>query len=250
MMAAGSRGPDEPDAVLYPASNHGFQQRRTSVQIKFNYFWMVLAVLMAPLPVLAQIPSYQNFTPPSGIAGSAGEPSIGADWKTGKILFQALLETDRIPINPANPSTAIWEQATPTTSVASLDPILFTDSVTGRTFVSELAGVCSLSSFTDNDGASYTPSVGCGVPAGIDHQTIGGGLHGHIKVGPDGTAYVPNKNCGTGNAAVVSSRDNGLTWTIHIVPGSTSGASDPSVAVASDNTVYLGWHGGNGHPMV
>src|SRR5205814_8641790 len=23
-----------------------------------------------------------------------------------------------------------------------------------------------------------------------------GGLHGHIKVGRDGTAYVPNKNCG------------------------------------------------------
>ena len=34
------------------------------------------------------------------------------------------------------------------------------------------------------------------------------------------------------------------------MPGSASGDSDPSVAVASDNTVYFGWHGGNGHPMV
>ena len=275
------------------------------MNIKPNYFWIVLAVLMVSLPIVAQTPTYQNFTPPSGIAAGAGEPSIGADWKTGKILFQALLETDRITINPTNPPTATWENVTPTTSAISLDPILFTDSTTGRTFVSELVGVCSLSSFTDTDGASYTPAVGCGVPAGVDHQTIGGGpfapaavpilpppvgyqhavyycsqsvvdascalsldgglsygpaipiytlatcdgLHGHIKVGPDGTAYVPNKNCG-GAQAVVVSTNNGLTWTVHPVPGSTPGDSDPSVAIGSDNTVYLGWHNGNGHPMV
>jgi hypothetical protein len=249
-------------------------------------------------------PTYQNLVPPAGFAADAGEPSIGADWTSGKIIFQAGLETDRITISG---TSAIWEKVSPTTSAASLDPIMFTDSTTGRIFVSQLAGACSLSSFSDNDGASYTPAAGCGVPAGIDHQTIGGGpfapsavphlpppvgyqdaiyycsqdivdascaislngglsfgaavpiyslldcggLHGHIKVGPDGTAYVPNKNCGGGNgiAAVVSSGDNGLTWTVHTIPGSSSGDSDPSVAVASDNTVYFGWHGANGHPM-
>ena len=186
----------------------------------------------------------------------------------------------------------------------TLDANLFTDSTTGRTFVSQLAGACSLSSFSDDDGANFTPAVGCGVPAGVDHQTIGGGpfapvavpvlpppagyqhavyycsqaivdascalsvdgglsygpavpiyalatcagLHGHIKVGPDGTAYVPNKNCG-GTQAVVVSRDNGLTWTVHTIPGSTPADSDPSVAIGADNTVFFGWHNGNGHPM-
>jgi hypothetical protein len=267
------------------------------------YCLLLLAMSLAATPMFAQTPTYQNFVPPAGFATDAGEPSIGVNWNTGKIMFQAILETDRVTIS-GNPATATWEKVSPITSVTSLDPILFTDSTTGRTLVSELAGACSLSSFSDNDGTSFTPAVGCGVPAGIDHQTIGGGpfapnlpqlpppvgyqhamyycsqgivdascalslngglsygvdvpiytlldcggLHGHIKVGPDGTAYVPNKNCGAGNVAVVSSGNNGLTWTIHTVPGSASGDSDPSVAVATDNTVYLGWHGSNGHPM-
>lgn len=76
-----------------------------------------------------------------------------------------------------------------------------------------------------------------------------GGLHGHIKVGPDGTAYVPNKNCG-GEQAVVVSEDNGLTWAVRRVPGSIEGSSDPSVAVARDGTVYMGWADGSKHPFV
>jgi hypothetical protein len=277
-----------------------------------NHFAKYLLLLAALCPWVATghaqtvTPTYQNFVPPAGFAVDAGEPSIGADWNSGKVIFQAGLETDRVTIS-GSPAAATWEKASPTTSAASLDPIMFTDSTTGRIFVSQLAGACSLSSFSDNDGTSYTPIAGCGVPAGIDHQTIGGGpfapsvvprlpppvgyqhaiyycsqdivdascavslngglsfgvavpiyslldcggLHGHIKVGPDGTAYVPNKNCGGGNgiAAVVSSGDNGLTWTVHVIPGSSSGDSDPSVAIASDNTVYFGWHGANGHPM-
>jgi hypothetical protein len=73
-----------------------------------------------------------------------------------------------------------------------------------------------------------------------------GGLHGHPKVGPDGTVYVPNKGCG-GEQAVVASADNGLTWDVRTVPGSTASGWDPSAAVASDDTLYLGWGGGDGH---
>lgn len=267
-------------------------------------FW-IAALSIIPFSAFAQTtaPTYQSFPAPSGFASNAGEPSIGADWNTGKIMYQAGLETDRVTFSNTNPATATWEKVTATnTSIVTLDPILFTDHSTGRTFVSELAGACSLSSFSDNDGTSYTPSMGCGVPAGIDHQTIGGGpfaanavlpppigyqhavyycsqgivdascalsvdgglsygpaipiytlvdcggLHGHIKVGPDGTAYVPNKNC-NGSVGVIVSRDNGITWTVNIVPGSTSADSDPSIGVASDNTVYVGWHSANGHPM-
>jgi hypothetical protein len=94
-----------------------------------------------------------------------------------------------------------------------------------------------------NGGLTYGPAV----PIYTLLQC--GGLHGHIKVGPDGTAYVPNKSCG-GIQAVIVSRDNGLTWTVHTIPGSTSADSDPSVAIGSDNTVYFGWHHSNGHAMV
>jgi len=76
-----------------------------------------------------------------------------------------------------------------------------------------------------------------------------GGLHGHIKVAPDGTVYVPNKNCG-GQQAVAVSEDNGLTWSIRRVPGSTPGDTDPSVGIASDGTVYFGFINTDGSARV
>ena len=62
------------------------------------------------------------------------------------------------------------------------------------------------------------------------------GLHGHLKVGPDGTVYVPNKSCGSPDGvAVVVSEDNGLTWVVRNIPNSPSmGDDDPSVVAALD----------------
>lgn len=77
-------------------------------------------------------------------------------------------------------------------------------------------------------------------PAVPVYGTQCGGLHGHIKVGPDGTAYLPNKGC-SGEQAVVVSEDNGMTWEIRKVPNSMAADSDPSVAISRDNRVYLGF---------
>src|SRR4051812_6083547 len=52
-------------------------------------------------------------------------------------------------------------------------------------------------------------------------------LHGHLKVGPDGTAYVPTADC-DGHQALAESTDNGLTWSVEEIPGSTTqDESDP-----------------------
>ncbi|HKV10307.1 MAG TPA: fibronectin type III domain-containing protein [Thermoanaerobaculia bacterium] len=85
-----------------------------------------------------------------------------------------------------------------------------------------------------------------GVAVPIYNLTQCNGLHGHVKVGPDGTAFVPNKNCG-GEQGLAISRDNGLTWGVVHVPGSTAGETDPSVGIATDGTVYFGWSNGDGH---
>src|SRR5438270_10539975 len=86
------------------------------------------------------------------------------------------------------------------------------------------------------------------------------GLHGHIKVAPDGTVYVPNVGCGgsvpfheTGaQQAVIVSEDNGETWSIRPIPDSTTHGNgsadntllqtrDPSVGVATDSkTIFFG----------
>jgi len=76
-----------------------------------------------------------------------------------------------------------------------------------------------------------------------------GGLHGHIKVAPDGTVYVPNKSCFSAQGFAVS-EDNGQTWNIRTVPGSVSGETDPSIGIGSDGTVYFGFSNADGKPMI
>jgi hypothetical protein len=95
-------------------------------------------------------------------------------------------------------------------------------------------------------GLTYLPGVDIFNPAQCT-----GGIHGHVKVGPDGAVYVPNSSCSTGmgTQGVAVSTDSGVTWIDHTVPGST-GAGDPSVGIGAGNTVYLGWQNGDGHPHV
>ena len=96
---------------------------------------------------------------------------------------------------------------------------------------------------SDNGGFTF----GVAIPMWTLAQC--GGLHGHIKVGPDGTIYVPNKSCG-GKQGVAVSEDNGLSWSIRTVEGSTSGDTDPSVGVGADGTLYFGYADGDGHARV
>ena len=267
-----------------------------------------------PVPSTATPPTYNNFVPPTGLGNGAGEPTLGNNWATGKTMFISGLQTLRVTFNDAvSPATATWEnKPAQNTSITSFDPILFTDSRTNRTFVSQLLpSKVSLMAFTDNDGESWTPSQGAGINSGVDHQTVGGGpyarnadgsikggvirnpaitypnavyyasqdigvaeiarsddggitfgvavpmyditqcggLHGHIKVAPDGTVYVPNKGC-NGEQAVAVSEDNGLTWQIRKVPGSQAGRTDPSVGIGSDGTVYFGYANGDGKARI
>ena len=243
-------------------------------------------------------------------ANNAGEPSIGTSYKTDKTFFQSSLSTYKVDFDDTStPATATWTDASanagdgcPQGSTVSLDPILFTDHETGRTFESQLTGADSATCYTDDDGKTWSPSTGGGIPSGVDHQTVGGGaysangvgalptstyknavyycsqdiatafcavsrdggttfgagvptyslldcggLHGHVKVAPDGTAYLPNKGCGADQAAIVS-KDNGTSWTVSKVPGATPGDSDPSVGVGANGTVYFGYVGADGKP--
>ena len=292
----------------------------------------VCAVTATPTPtptpaVATNAPRYLNYAAPPGIAESAGEPSIGVNWRSertfsnsngatpnggtvtyfGGFLPYMLTAVFDDSVSPAN---VVWDQAPLVVANAPRvfgDPILFTDHQTGRTFVSQELGLSPLGStmeWTDDDGRSFRPSTGSGAPSGIDHQTVGGGpyhqplnivtnpvypnsvyycsqaleyancslsvdggttfgpavpmytaldcggIHGHVKVGPDGTVYVPNRDCG-GQQGLAVSQDNGITWKVSRVTGSTAGDTDPSVGVGADgNTVYFGYEGGDGHARI
>src|SRR5205814_2108546 len=263
------------------------------------------------------------------LGNGAGEPSIGValpstDFPQGRAMYQSGTQLLRVTFNDSvSPAQATWENKSAPNATGSLDPILFTDRQTGRTFTSQLAGACSKAAYTDtaspfNDGDTWVPSQGCGVPAGIDHQTFGGGplhaplttgaaytngvyycsqygtqaascalsldggltfgpaipiftvscfgIHGHVKVAPDGTVYVPDSDCSSAGAqtignfptatsrqALVFSEDNGLTWSQpQLIPDSNPapGIVDPSIGIGSKGTIYYGYANSNGAPSI
>jgi PKD repeat protein len=247
-------------------------------------------------------PVFVNYAAPSSLfdSNNAGEPSIGINGNTGALMYQSSATTYKVAFNDSTtPATASWQDKTPLSSIINIDPILATDWSTGRTFAGGLDGECSILSYSDTDGSSWTPmSNAC---AGVfDHETIGSGpwhggqpayatyqhavyycaqngedmcatstngglsflppvpvmgacgsLHGHVKVSHDGTAYLPNNNCGKVGGGITS--NNGLNWNSYTISQSTSASRgfDPSVTTTPDDTLYEAWaQGGNNHPYV
>jgi hypothetical protein len=105
-------------------------------------------------------------------------------------------------------------------------------------------------------GLTFGPAVPMYVLASPNTAIVGqcASLHGHVKVGPDGTAYVPNASCvGTINPnenGIALSENNGATWTVRTVPGTAGGGSDPSVAVDDGGLLYLGFMNDDKVPAV
>src|SRR5215207_11292690 len=95
-------------------------------------------------------PTYDLYTAPAPLGQSAGEPSLGVNWNSGNVIYIAGLETLRVSFDDSfTPAAASWEDVSfPLEGILTLDPILFTDSSTGRTFVAQLAGPASLMSFS------------------------------------------------------------------------------------------------------
>jgi PKD domain-containing protein len=274
-------------------------------------------------------PRFMNYYSPTGVADDAGEPTLGSNWTRESSFSNSMFTIpnggttnyfggflpymlNAIFNDCQSPALVTWNLRTLLTANTTRvygDPILVVDKDTGRTWVSQLEGLTPLGSttdFTTNDGVTFLPTEGSGIPSCIDHQTIGAGpfhapvpqgavypnavyycsqclvnatcslsldggvtfispsvpiyqgtacsgLHGHIKIGPDGTAYIPPRAC-SGRAGVVVSETNGATWTVRTVPGNsnTSSNDDPSVGacINDPNTIYLGWSGSDYHARI
>lgn len=311
---------------------------------------LVSSLALAFVPAHADssgTPSYTVYN----VGFNGGEPSIGYDDVHDAAIYGAGLSMEKLTWDdstdpPTYTNTAVPK---PPSDVTTLDAITTVDPSSGRLFNSQLAGLCSLMSYSDDDGATWTPSQGCGENTLLDHQSVGVGpfhapldtnpvsklavyycaqngfngacavsldggrtfgpgryayntpanaiddpsqtieaeggacsaLHGHLKVGPDGTAYLPVKGCGGtpsiengtnteyvgGRPALSISADNGVTWTVHVVPGgkvdngltgsahdtnlvSNPDESDSSVSISKPTSampsgvVYYAWENG------
>ena len=277
-------------------------------------------------PTVAGNPRYLNFYAPVGSSAesSSGEYNIGYNPATGRIMNMNSGPIWRITpperLVPAKPECCegLWEDRSNASTNTGLDPILWTDQKTGRTFASNsTAGPNGLYAFTDSDGeptatapTGWTP-IGVSPFVGADHQTIAtgpypaslallstilnqgqyalycsqdlvgancnrsdnlgsvygpavpatgpgasnsqgcGGLHGHVHIAPDGSAYLPDKSCGTVQGGAFSLDGSTTPWTEFQVKKTVADANgpafttlpqadgaDPSIAIDAANTLY------------
>lgn len=260
-------------------------------------------------------PRYQVHVAPPLLGNDSGEPTLGFNPFTQRVMFidyvNALRVTFPEDLDDPQPMAcdATWEDKSGRiTQLNTLDPILTTDQATGRTFNSQLSGANSLFEYSDDDGETWIPGQ-IGLPnGGADHQGVvagpypegfplagllypnavyycsqsvaaafcarsddggqtfgpgvvfkntecsAGALHGHPKVAPDGTLYVPDSSqcllpVGESAEKVVAfvSEDAGLTFAVRPIPQSAGGAgSDPSIGLASDGTAYMCYENADG----
>jgi hypothetical protein len=121
---------------------------------------------------------------PTGFEG--GEPNIGVT-SAGNVFVTAFQNV----VKSADGGRT-WAQVTdPTGPPTTLDPMLWVDPITDRIFNNQLYVGCSYLSFSDDEGATWTPApVSCGVP-GIDHQKISTGPYpaGAVQAGVASQVY-------------------------------------------------------------
>jgi PKD repeat protein len=327
---------NNPEAFEFAA---GSGKRTYTARVKpfapagMNYSGKVTLIAAAVTPTATPPPKFQgiapryyNYAAPEGMGETAGEPTIGFNVTSKRAMYISGLQTLRITFPQSGSCEALWEDVSAIfTSKASLDPILWTDQDTGRTFVSQLnsqvppdpvpilIGMNSLMAFTDDDGQSWTPAQLNPPDGSYDHQNVGsgpyppaldginpvypnavyycsqagvtafcsrsddgglnfgpsrpiynsvtdgcGGIHGHVKVAPDGTVYVPNRGC-AGVQSITVSEDAGETWTVRHVQGKgfaakpPPGILDPSIGIGADGTLYFAYVSGEtdgGHARV
>ncbi len=193
-------------------------------------------------------PRFAIYPAPAPLGRDAGEPSIGVSHlpaHAGRPMFMAGLQTLRVTYDECtSPPTDLWEDVSfSTTSITSLDPVLFTDSQPGRTFASQLAGKTSLMAYTDDEGETWTPSQGGGINSGVDHQTIGAGPFpagdpGSINGYPHAVYYCSQD---AADASCALSRDGGRTFgpAVPMYTINECGGLHGQVQVAPDGTVYV-----------
>ncbi|HEV2855665.1 MAG TPA: PKD domain-containing protein [Thermoanaerobaculia bacterium] len=260
-------------------------------------------------PTVPGAPRYQTFYPPAGSSAEAGngEFNIGFNPRTRRIMTMNTGPVWRLtPAEVANPAApescpALWEDVSAASTNVGVDPILFTDQKTGRTFASNsTVGANAIYAFSDDDGGLWVPAAAAPPSATTDHETIGSGpyppalsalansvnqgqavyycaqtwplgpaacqrsdtlgstygpgvfayegngvtacsgIHGHVRVAPNGTVWLPVRDCG-GEQGGVTSTDGGTTWNEFTLPGSRaqSVGADPSIAIDSDNNAYF-----------
>lgn len=206
-------------------------------------------------------PRYQNFyAPPGSAKARSGEFNIGFNPKSGRIMTMNDGPIWRLTppelLTPKQPECceALWEDKSNATLNFGLDPILWTDQKTGRTFASNsTVGANAVYGYTDNDGDTWTP-FGIAAPnGGADHETIGTGPYPDLlsklanPVNQGQAVYYCSQDI-VGPATCYRSDDLGVSYGPSVLAYTGQGPSAPNgncgglhghLHVASDGAVWL-----------
>jgi hypothetical protein len=179
-------------------------------------------------------------------AHGPNETSIGLTADGTDAMFLMNRSTAHVAFDDSvSPAVASWSDVSyPLTGAETLDPYLYTDPVTGRTFELQETGDNSLLAFTDDHGAHWTPAAPPISAPSYDHESMGGGPYA-----PGSTAH----NLAYGRALYycaqgdfvgqcARSDDGGLTWGTPVPFTTATSACAPShgrVTVGADGTVYV-----------
>lgn len=221
---------------------------RRSVAFLVAFVLLPLALPAAPGEAAAGVaPSFTTYAGPAGdsiFSGGVvefhggGEPSLGVDWRSDTVLFQHGFDTYRVSFGAGSRST--WEDVSPGFTAFNVDPMLFTDSETGRTFAGGLDGSCSVMGISDDGGATWLPAGNMCVPT-LDHQSIAAGPWAGA---PPPHALSPRSTHYCAQAAAVTcivSADGGLTWgaPVPVACGSLTPGLHGSVHVGPNGHAFL-----------
>jgi hypothetical protein len=177
--------------------------------------------------------TFATYSIPSSMPGAdfAGEPSVGVDWQTGKIMYQAGPATFRL-----TPSNGEWTDVSSPDTQFNIDPILATDPMSGLTLAGGDDGSCSVLAVTHNDGDTWQPSLPC--TATPDHPTVGiGPVVGSSPQAGHRVVYFCQQYPAVDECT--TSTDDGLTWLPAVpVTGGCMGVTG-HVKASWDGTAYV-----------
>ena len=214
----------------------------------------ILALLGVVSPATAQVaeePAFVGGTLRTG--AKTFEPTIGAD-PEGNLYFAEAASPGGVAIGyragmfRSTDGGKTWSDISPKLAGRNIppetnDPYIYVDPATGRAFNFHMSPIltCSILSFTDNGGQSWTTNpAGCFPTVIWDHQTMVAAKPRTVTT----TGY-PNvlHECVNAVYAAMCSRslDGGMTWQPPTVayPLTSCGGLHGHLAAAPDGTLYL-----------
>jgi hypothetical protein len=181
---------------------------------------------------------------PSIASATTLDPILVTDQSTGRTFVSNFTGGAGALFAYTDDDGASWTQTTVAPPNGGIDH----QSIGVGPYPAPLAGVnpvypnavyyCSQADVTDTCQRSDSGGLQFGPGEPVDQGVTGcSSLHGHIRVAPDGSAYVPFRDCGGAEGGVVST-DAGVTWNRFLVPNSGTSQSDPSIGIDKSNTDY------------